>query len=110
LIQHFLYSTAMTVLTQVNLGTLARVGKALADPTRCRVLVQLIDGPGYPAEMAGDFGTTRANLSNHLTCLRECGLVTATAEGRRVRYELADQRLADGLRILAALDLPGTCR
>jgi hypothetical protein len=33
--------------------------------------------------------------------------VTATAEGRRVRYALADDRLADGLRILAALDLPG---
>ena len=109
LIQWHLYSTGMTVLMQVDLGTLARVGKALADPTRRRVLVQLIDGPGYPAEMADEFGTTRANLSNHLTCLRECGLVTATAEGRRVRYELADQRLADGLRILAALDLPGTC-
>ena len=110
LIQWHLYSTGMTVLTQVDLGALARVGKALADPTRRRVLVQLIDGPGYPAEMADDFGTTRANLSNHLTCLRECGLVTATVEGRRVRYELADQRLADGLRILAALDLPGTCQ
>ena len=100
----------MTVLTGVDLGTLARVGKALADPTRRRVLVQLTGGPGYPAEMAGEFGTTRANLSNHLTCLRECGLVTATAEGRRVRYELADHRLAEGLRILAALDLPGTCQ
>lgn len=100
----------MTVSLQVDLGTLARVGKALADPTRRRVLVQLIDGPGYPAEMAGDLGTTRANLSNHLTCLRECGLVTTAAEGRRVRYELADQRLADGLRILAGLDLPGACR
>lgn len=99
----------MTVLTEVDLGTLARVGTALADPTRRRVLVQLIDGPGYPAEMAEEFGTTRANLSNHLTCLRECGLVTATAEGRRVRYDLADPRLAEGLRILAALDLPGTC-
>jgi DNA-binding transcriptional ArsR family regulator len=97
-------------MTQADLGTLARVGTALADPTRRRVLVQLIDGPGYPAEMAEAFGATRANLSNHLTCLRECGLVAATAEGRRVRYELADQRLADGLRILAALDLPGTCR
>ena len=86
----------MTVLTQVDLGTLARVGTALADPTRRRVLVQLIDGPGYPAEMADSFGITRANLSNHLTCLRECGLVTATAEGRRVRYELADQQLAEG--------------
>jgi DNA-binding transcriptional ArsR family regulator len=106
LIQRGLYSSAMTVLAQVDLGTLGRVGTALADPTRRRVLVHLIDGPGYPAEMAEDFGTTRANLSNHLTCLRECGLVTATAEGRRVRYDLADQRLADGLRTLAALDLP----
>ena len=100
----------MAVLTQADLGTLARVGTALADPTRRRVLVHLIGGPGYPAEMAGEFGISRANLSNHLACLRECGLVTATAEGRRVRYELADQRLADGLRILAALDLPGSCR
>ena len=99
----------MTVSVQMDLGTLTRVGTALADPTRRRVLVHLIDGPGYPAEMAEEVGTTRANLSNHLACLRECGLVTATAEGRRVRYELADQRLADGLRILAALDLPGTC-
>ena len=99
----------MTVLAELDLGTLARVGTALADPTRRRVLVHLIDGPGYPAELAEDLGTTRANLSNHLSCLRECGLVTATAEGRRVRYELADRRLADGLRILAGLQLPGSC-
>jgi DNA-binding transcriptional ArsR family regulator len=110
MIQSRLYSSAMAVSTAVDLGTLGRVGTALADPTRRRVLVQLIDGPGYPGDMAEDFGTTRANLSNHLTCLRECGLVTATAEGRRVRYELADPRLADGLRILAALDLAGSCR
>lgn len=93
----------------VDLGTLARIGTALADPTRRRVLVQLIDGPGYPAEMAEAFGATRANMSNHLACLRECGLVTTAAEGRRVRYDLADPRLAEGLRILASLDLPGTC-
>ncbi|MGH3396342.1 MAG: ArsR/SmtB family transcription factor [Streptosporangiaceae bacterium] len=100
----------MTVSTAVDLGTLARVGTALADPTRRRVLVHLTRGPGYPAEMAEDFGASRANLSNHLSCLRECGLVNATAEGRRVRYDLADQRLAEALRILAGLELPGSCR
>lgn len=96
-------------LSAIDLDVLRRVGKALADDTRRRVLVQLIDGPAYPAEMAEDFSTSRANLSNHLTCLRECGLVTAAAEGRRIRYDLADERLAGALRILAALDLPGTC-
>lgn len=93
----------------IDMGLLSRIGKALADPTRRRILVELLDGPAYPAELADAFGTTRANLSNHLTCLRECGLVTAAAEGRRVRYDLADPRLGDALRLLASLDLPGTC-
>ena len=106
-IQRRLYSSGMAASTELDLGALARIGMALADATRRRVLVRLIGGTGYPAQMAEQFGTTRANLSNHLACLRECGLVTATAEGRRVRYGLADDRLADGLRILAALDLPG---
>jgi ArsR family transcriptional regulator, cadmium/lead-responsive transcriptional repressor len=99
----------VAVSTAIDLETLARIGMALADPTRRRVLVHLTGGPGYPAEMAEEFGTSRPNLSNHLACLRECGLVTATAEGRRIRYDLSDARLADGLSILAALDLPGRC-
>lgn len=99
----------MTVSTDLDLGVLHRIGTALANPTRRRILVQLLDGPAYPAELADSFGTTRANLSNHLTCLRDCGLVTATAEGRRVRYDLADPRLGHALRLLASLDLPGTC-
>jgi DNA-binding transcriptional ArsR family regulator len=99
----------MAVATAIDLTVLGRIGTALADPTRRRILVQLVDGAAYPAELADEFGTTRANLSNHLTCLRDCGLVTATAEGRRVRYDLADARLAEALRLLAALDLPGHC-
>ena len=82
---------------------------AVADPTRRRILVELLSGPGYPAELADDLGTTRANLSNHLSCLRGCGIVTATAEGRRVRYDLADRRLADALHILAGLQLQHSC-
>src|SRR5918996_5269128 len=71
-----LYGTAMAVVTPaLDLRLLGRVGLALADPTRRRILVALVDGPAYPGEMADAFGTTRANLSNHLTCLRECGLV-----------------------------------
>lgn len=93
----------------LDLEVLGRIGTALADPTRRRILVELLHGPGYPAELADQLDTTRANLSNHLACLRRCGLVTATAEGRRMRYELADRQLAEALQLLASLDLPGTC-
>lgn len=95
----------MRVSTILELQTLERVGRALADPTRQRILLELLNGPGYPAELADAIGTTRGNLSNHLTCLRGCGLVAPTAEGRRVRYELTDLRLADALRLLCSLEL-----
>jgi len=73
------------------------VGRALADPTRCRLLVALLAGPGFPAELAQQLGLTRSNVSNHLACLRGCGLVNASYQGRQVRYELADAHLARAL-------------
>lgn len=76
---------------------LARFGHALSDPIRARLLLALRDAPGYPAELADLLGTTRQNLSNHLACLRGCGLVVAVPEGRRTRYELTDARLAHAL-------------
>ena len=72
---------------------LARFGHALSDPTRARLLLALRDAPAYPAELAELLGVSRQNLSNHLACLRGCGLVVAVPEGRRSRYELADARL-----------------
>ena len=92
--------------TSVDLNALGRVGTALADETRRQLLVRLLDGPGYPAELAEQFGLTKANVSNHLACLRGCGLVSTTSEGRRVRYELADPRFAAALAQLVELALP----
>ncbi len=91
---------------------LARFGHALSDPTRSRLLLALREGPAYPAELAETLGVTRQNLSNHLACLRGCGLVVAVPEGRRSRYELADPRLAhaltDLLGVVLAVD-PSVC-
>ena len=84
---------------------LARVGRALADPTRCRLLIALLDGPAYPAELAERLGLTRSNVSNHLACLRGCGLALATLEGRQTRYELSDPHLAQALRELVSVVL-----
>ena len=88
-----------------GLDTLARVGTALADGTRRRILVRLLDGPAYPAELADLLGTGRANVSNHLACLRGCGLVIAERQGRFVRYQVAHPDLAEALRLLAGVPL-----
>ena len=91
---------------------LARFGHALSDPTRTQILLSLRTGPAYPSDMADRIGVTRQILSNHLACLRGCGLVVAVPEGRRSRYELADRRIGDALTDLLGLVLavdPACC-
>lgn len=92
-----------------RLEAMQRLGRAMADPTRSRILLRLLDGPTTPGVLADELVLTRPNVSNHLTCLRGCGLVVGTPEGRQVRYDLADSALARGLRTLleVSLDVEG---
>ncbi|PRY68079.1 ArsR family transcriptional regulator [Glaciihabitans tibetensis] len=83
-----------------RLDVMNRLGRAMADPTRSRILMSLLDAPAYPAEIARDLLLTRSNVSNHLSCLRGCGIVAAVPEGRQTRYEIADPHL---IRALSAL-------
>ncbi|KQN41283.1 helix-turn-helix transcriptional regulator [Frigoribacterium sp. Leaf44] len=83
-----------------RLDAMSRLGRALSDLTRSRLLLELLDAPGYPARLAETLDLTRSNVSNHLACLRGCGIVVATSEGRRTRYEIADPHLTAALRAL----------
>jgi DNA-binding transcriptional ArsR family regulator len=98
--------------TLTHSEVLARFGHALSDPTRTHVLLALNKGCAYPADLADLAGVSRQALSNHLACLRGCGLVVAVPEGRRMRYELADPRLShaltDLLGVVLAID-PAAC-
>ncbi|WP_406498615.1 metalloregulator ArsR/SmtB family transcription factor [Streptomyces sp. NBC_00846] len=80
-----------------DLDALTRFGRALADPIRCRLLLALREAPAYPSDLADTLGISRTRLSNHLACLRDCGLVVTVPDGRRTRYELADPRLGHAL-------------
>lgn len=82
-----------------------RLGRAMADPTRSRILLSLLDAPSYPAELSRSLELSRSNVSNHLTCLRDCGIVVAEPEGRKTRYEIADPHLAAALTALVDVTL-----
>ncbi len=84
---------------------LARFGHALSDSTRTRVLLELREAPAYPADLAERLGVSRQIMSNHLACLRGCGLVVSVPEGRRSRYELTDARIGHALGDLLELVL-----
>lgn len=93
----------LTIATRLDV--VQRLGRAMADPTRSRILLTLLDGPGYPAALARDLDLTRSNVSNHLACLRDCGIVVAEPEGRQTRYEIADPHLTLALNALVATTL-----
>lgn len=96
-----------------DIEVLVRFGRALADPIRCRLLLALREAPAYPSDLADALGISRTRLSNHLACLRDCGLVVTVPDGRRTRYELADERLGhvlDDLRTaVVAVESDRTC-
>ncbi|MBV6763046.1 metalloregulator ArsR/SmtB family transcription factor [Rhodococcus opacus] len=98
--------------TLMHSDALSRFGYALSDSTRTQILLSLRSRPGYPSDLAEKIGVSRQILSNHLSCLRGCGLVVAVPEGRRARYELADPRIGQALDDLIGLVLavdPATC-
>jgi DNA-binding transcriptional ArsR family regulator len=98
--------------TLVERDALARFGYALSDSTRALILLRLRDGGRYPSDLADDIGVSRQAVSNHLACLRGCGLVVSVPEGRRSRYELADPRIHHALEDLVGLVLavdPACC-
>jgi DNA-binding transcriptional ArsR family regulator len=102
----------MTTVTASHTDALARLGYALSDGTRARILLALREAPAFPSDLADALGVSRQVMSNQLACLRGCGLVEATRDGRRSWYRLADAHLAPALdellRVMLFVD-PGCC-
>ncbi|WP_349426137.1 metalloregulator ArsR/SmtB family transcription factor [Microbacterium sp. LWS13-1.2] len=84
-------------VTVTHTAALARFGHALSDPTRVGILLALREAPAYPSDLADTLGVSRQVMSNQLACLRGCGLVKATPDGRRSQYRLGDSHLAPAL-------------
>ena len=77
----------------------AQICRALADPSRLLIIVELRDRPRTVGELARAIGASQPLASRHLGILREKGLVRAERDGSYVRYSLTDHR------VLRAIDL-----
>jgi len=73
------------------------VFKALADPTRRRVLELLRNGPMSAGDLADHFPVSKPTMSAHFSVLQEAGLVSAEKSGRVVMYRLKMSVLEDAL-------------
>lgn len=78
----------------------AELFKALAHPTRLRILEALARDEECVCHLTALLQQRQANISQHLMVLREAGLVQDRKEGVLVYYRLADQRVVEAMRLL----------
>lgn len=95
--------TSAPSLTSTDLQ--AKLFRGFADPSRLAILEALRESERTVGDLVQITGLSQPNVSNHLGCLRDCGLVSARQQGRNVHYTLSDPRV--GQLLLLADELLG---
>ena len=83
--------------------TKAKLMRGFSDPSRLSILEILIDGPRRVSEIVTATGLSQPNVSTHLSCLRNCGLVSTQQQGKYVIYKLSDPRVYEILNLTSSL-------
>jgi len=84
----------MLTSTTSSIDLQAKLFRGFADPSRLAILEALREGERTVSDLVQTTGFTQPNVSNHLSCLRDCGLVAVRQQGRFAYYSLSDDRVA----------------
>lgn len=88
---------------KLELELKAKLFRGFSDTSRLSILEALRDKPLNVGEIVQVTGLSQSNISNHLGCLRDCGLVTSEQRGRYTYYWLTDDRIDSLLRVVEEL-------
>ncbi|MQA89812.1 MAG: metalloregulator ArsR/SmtB family transcription factor [Gemmatimonas sp.] len=75
-----------------SLALKAKLFRGFSDPSRLAILEAVREASRSVTEIVEISGLTQSNVSNHLACLLDCGLVEREQRGRFAFYRLADPR------------------
>lgn len=81
----------------------AKFFRGLADPTRLAILETLLDGEKNVNQIVERLGISQPNVSAHLACLLDCGLVRSEGRGKFNYYSLYDDKIRDLLHTAEAI-------
>ncbi|SHN43207.1 ArsR/SmtB family transcription factor [Cryptosporangium aurantiacum] len=94
-------------LSEEDAAALARVFKALGDPTRVR-LVSLIaaspDGEACICDLIAPVGLAQPTVSHHMKLLADAGLVTRTQRGKWAYFRIVPEALSAAARALTPVE------
>ena len=91
-------SNGMSTVLNSDLQLVAKLFRGFADPTRLAILVALADGELRVTDLQARVGGSQGNVSGHLACLKDCGMVADRPEGRAVWYRIADPEVVAVIR------------
>ena len=80
-----------------RLNQISEILRAVAHPTRMKILCQLRQGPQCVSDMEHLLPASQVNISQHLTVLRHAGLVSFVCDGSLRCYYLARPELTEAL-------------
>lgn len=75
--------------------------RALGEPARLQILVHLHLGPHRVTDLVAHLGLAQSTVSQHLACLRDCGLVESRPQGRASFHSLVPGVPIDALLVAA---------
>ena len=72
----------------------AQLCRAMASERRLEILDNLKRGEKCVDQLSKSIGSTKANTSQHLSVLKEAGIICGRKDGRYVYYSICDSRIA----------------
>lgn len=77
-----------------KLALKAKLFRGLGDSTRLSILESLREGEKTTSQIVVETGQNQSNISNHLSCLLDCGIVKNRRQGKNIFYSLRDKKIA----------------
>lgn len=94
----------MTAALREDVLLAAKLFRGFADPTRLAILEALAEaGELRVTDLVQRIGSSQGNISGHVACLKDCGLVVDRPEGRQVFYSIADPVVVEAVRSAEAV-------
>lgn len=76
-----------------RLNLKAKIFRGFGDITRLSIIESLRNEEKIVTEIANSLDQSQSNISNHLACLAECGLVKSRRDGKNRFYRVADKKV-----------------
>ncbi|MFD2629461.1 ArsR/SmtB family transcription factor [Oceanobacillus kapialis] len=87
-------------MKQVDIDTKMKFLHGLSNKSRVQILESLKEDEKTVSQIVQDINGNQSNISQHLSCLKGCGLVVSRQEGKYVYYRVRNQLVRDLLTMI----------